>query len=118
MNTMNKHVSNPFFNASLLGEDVAALLKAELLESALEHECFKPLKIMFTDTRTHGGELLTDDRLIYVQAPPFKGWSKESLYESLDKFLSKFGNEFDKDHLKVSLGSRLLSLTRPDQSVA
>ncbi len=109
MNMMNKYAANPFINAAQLGEQVEDLLNSDALEGGLTQEKFKALKVVFAEMRTFAGKARCDERLLFVQAPPFKGWNKEALFEALDKFLAKCAADVDVECLQIYLGARPLA---------
>ncbi|HSG62098.1 MAG TPA: hypothetical protein VLA24_11780 [Pseudomonadales bacterium] len=113
MNMMNKYAANPFFNVALLGEEAEGLVDADALDGGLNQEKFKALKVVFTEIRSFAGEERCDERLLYVQAPPFKGWNKEALFEALDKFLAKCKSDIDLDCLQIYLGTQRIARPAP-----
>ena len=112
MNMMNKYAANPFINVALLGEEAEGLVDLNALDGGLIEEQFKALKVVFTERRTFAGEERSDERLLFVQAPPFKGWNKDALFEALDKFLAKCKGDIDVDCLQVYLGACPLARSR------
>ena len=112
MNMMNKYAANPFINAAQLGEQVEDLVNSDALDGGLIQEKFKALKVVFAEMRTFGGETRCDERLLFVQAPPFKGWNKETLFEALDKFLAKCSADVDVECLQIYLGASPLARQR------
>lgn len=110
MNVMNKFAANPFINASLLGDDAETLVSSDSLEGHLNQQKFRALKVVVSELRHFAGKDIRDERLLFVQPPPFQGWSKVSLYEALDKFLAKCSQDIDFNSLQVYLGACTLSL--------
>lgn len=104
MNMFNKIEENPFLHSTLLVDDVDDLINANALDGSIKALRFKALKIMHCERRAYAGEDRLDERLLFVSPPPFEGWSKTSLYETLDKFLAKCTQFSDFASLQVYLG--------------